>query len=391
MATSAARMIENRYELGQVIGRGAMGEVRAGHDTRLQREIAVKLLRPDLAADEDVRSRFRAEARAAARLAHPGIVTIYDTGEWEGLPFIVMERLPGVTLAEELTNGPLSTERAREIALDMLSALECAHGLGVIHRDVKPGNILIAPDGRAKLADFGIAKSTEATADHTQTGFIVGTPAYLAPERLEGHAASPRSDLYSLGVVLYEALTGERAFRGDTPLALVHAIHASVPPPLRDCLPGADVRLTTMVDAAMAKSPDDRPASASELLAVLEGRALPQDSAETVAVARPVEPGGETIQLARHDEPETGAASAPLAEARSWWSERPLEQRRWALAIAAILVAIIVIQALRGGPEGAPQDAGSPSTTVASTPPAAGSLPAPLQDALDDLQTSVEP
>lgn len=259
MATEPrAELIEGRYEIGPVIGRGAMGEVRRARDTRLGRDVAVKSLRRDLAADDGVRSRFEDEARSAARLNHPAVVAVYDSGEWDGVPYLVMECLPGRTLADELAEGPIAPGRVRDVAVDLLGALAAAHRLGVIHRDVKPGNILLTAGGRAKLADFGIAKSTE-TLEHTHTGLVIGTPAYLAPERLDGRAATAQSDLYALGVVLYEALTGERPFRGDTPIALAHAIHATEPLLVRDRQPEVEPVLARVIDTAMAKNPARRP------------------------------------------------------------------------------------------------------------------------------------
>lgn len=183
-------VLDGRYRLGDVLGRGGMGEVRAAEDLRLGRSVAVKLLRADLASDPDLRGRFEAEARAAARVSHPHAVAVYDAGEDEGIAYLVMERLPGATLADEVATGPLDQERACAVAGQVLGALGVAHDSGLIHRDIKPGNVLLTADGAAKLADFGIAKVIEKNDDAT-TGFLLGTPAYLAPERLAGHPATP--------------------------------------------------------------------------------------------------------------------------------------------------------------------------------------------------------
>ncbi|MDP9442205.1 MAG: protein kinase, partial [Actinomycetota bacterium] len=202
----ADTLLAGRYRLGSLLGRGGMAEVYDAFDERLDRWVAVKVLRPEMAAQEGVRTRFEGEARSAARLAHPNVVAIYDTGEEGDTPFIVMERLPGETLADRMAAGPVDTHWLLRVAGDVLLALGAAHAAGIVHRDVKPGNILIAADGCAKVADFGIAKSLEvaAGADLTNTNQLVGTPAYLAPERLNGQPATPQSDLYAVGVVLYE-------------------------------------------------------------------------------------------------------------------------------------------------------------------------------------------
>ncbi|HSH60803.1 MAG TPA: protein kinase, partial [Acidimicrobiales bacterium] len=207
----APEVIADRYELGTVLGRGGMGEVRDGLDRRLGRPVAVKLLRRDLAADPELRRRFEGEARAAARLAHPNVVAVHDTGEQEGVPYIVMERLAGRTVADEIAEGPLEPARVQRLGREVLAALDVAHRAGTVHRDIKPANLLLTPESSVKVADFGIAKAAEALpSDVTASGQVIGTPAYLAPERLEGAPATARSDLYSLAVVLYEALSGTK-------------------------------------------------------------------------------------------------------------------------------------------------------------------------------------
>ena len=178
-----------------------------------------------------------------------------------------MERLPGETLADRLTAGPVDPDRVRRLAHDVLGALSAAHAAGIVHRDVKPGNILLTPDGSAKIADFGIATSLDA--DPTSASHLIGTPAYLAPERLDGAPASPRSDLYSLGVVLYEALAGAKPFRGDVPVAVAHSIHEGVHPPLAEVRPELDPGLAGVVEKAMAREPEARFPSAAAMAAAL--------------------------------------------------------------------------------------------------------------------------
>lgn len=371
-----AGVIEGRFEVGEVIGRGAMGEVRRGRDLRLGRDVAIKFLRSDLAADEGVRARFEDEAKAAARLSHPAIVTVFDSGEWERVPYLVMECLPGRTLADELAEGPVPAARVRAIAMDIAGALEAAHRVGVVHRDVKPGNILLTEDGRAKLADFGIAKSTEAL-DHTVTGMIVGTPAYLAPERLTGEPATARSDLYSLGVVLYEALTGEKPFRGDTPIALAHAIHTTSPMPLLERLPGVDAALAAAVDTAMQRDPKDRQPSLAAMAADL---ASDSATAPTMADTMWASSGTATIPVV------TSPTHTSLARLASWWEERTAAERQAIVAVAVIVVALLLFMTTRDDGDGQVP----PSTTVPVAEEHAP-LPPALDDAIVDLEQSVQP
>src|SRR5258706_2525405 len=206
-----------------------MAEVRRARDLRLNRDVAVKLLRHDLAGWPDARRRFEDEASSAARLNHPNVVIVFDSGEHEGDPFIVMECLPGRTLADELVAGlALPPGRVRRLGADVLGALAAAHDIGIVHRDVKPANVLLCVDGSVKVGDFGIAKTTEGL-DLTVTGQLVGTPAYMAPERLQGNPATPASDLYSAGVLLYEAASGRKPFTGDSPMAVAASIAAGRP------------------------------------------------------------------------------------------------------------------------------------------------------------------
>lgn len=208
--SAPSRVLAGRYELGRVLGRGGMSEVREGWDLKLGRPVAIKLLQsgPGNGDGPDSRLRFATEARATAALSSSKIVIVHDVGEHHGLPFIVMERLPGVSLADHIARGPLPEPFVRTVLDAVLAALTSAHDAGILHRDVKPGNILFTAAGEAKLADFGIAKT--AGGAHTMTGQVVGTMAYLSPDRLAGKPATPADDLYAVGVVGYEALTGRR-------------------------------------------------------------------------------------------------------------------------------------------------------------------------------------
>lgn len=260
--------LAGRYELRGVLGRGGMAEVRDGWDTRLSRSVAIKLLYPALAADEATRKRFEDEARAAAALNHPNIVAVHDSGEDNGTPYIVMERLPGPTLAEEIAAGPLTSDRVRWVLADLLSALTAAHGAGILHRDIKPGNVLITTSGTAKLADFGIAK-TAGTA-HTHAGTVFGTPDYLSAQRITGQPASVSDDLYAVGVLGYEALTGRRPFARDHPIATMRAVVDEAPMPIGMLRPDADPALVHVLERAMARDPAYRFPDAASMRAALQ-------------------------------------------------------------------------------------------------------------------------
>ena len=357
-----AEVIADRYEVGELLGRGGMAEVHAGTDRRLNRPVAVKRLLPTMAARADIRRRFEAEARAAASLSHPNAVAVFDTGEHEGVPFIVMERLPGETLADRIATGPLDPAEMRRMAIEVLGALGAAHAAGLVHRDVKPSNVLIAADGRVKVADFGIAKSTEMAdaADLTTTGQLLGTPAYLAPERLDGAPASPQSDLWALGVILYEALTGRRPFTGETALAAARAAAAGAHRPLAEARPDVDPAFAAAVERAILADPAARFASAEEMAAALgatPGRAHPLDptAADGLGLGR----RGDTLVLERE-----AAVAPPDAETR-----RRRRALLWAgLGMLALLGLLLLV---RGG------DGAKPSSSPSAAPTTAAPKAAP--------------
>lgn len=262
------KVLDGRYELSGLLGVGGSGEIHDGWDTRLHRPVAVKLLGREVGSRPDVRRRFEVEARAAAALNHPRIVAVYDTGEHDGRPYIVMERLPGRTLADDIARGPLPDDRVRTVLAGILEALVAAHGAGILHRDIKPANVLVAENGEIKVADFGIAKSVGD--DLTRTGELVGTVAYLSPDRITGHPASVTDDLYAVGIVGYESLCGRRPFAEDNILALARAITHDRPQPLTELRPDAHPGLVAVIERAMAREPSDRFRSAHEMLSALQ-------------------------------------------------------------------------------------------------------------------------
>jgi len=256
--THQIETVGGRYRLGERIGHGGMGEVYAAQDLRLDREVALKLLRADLAEQDGMRERVLAEARLAARLTHPNVVAVLDTGEQDGRPFVVMERLSGRTLGDELAGGPMSPDRVRDVGLQVLRALATAHELGIVHRDVKPGNVLDAGVGTWKVADFGIAKWIHSDETLTGTGELLGSPSYLAPERIEGHEAQPASDLYAVGVLLYEALCGTRPFSAQDPISLATEIREGRYQPPAEVLLDADTEIVAVIERAMRLDPGER-------------------------------------------------------------------------------------------------------------------------------------
>jgi len=276
----ANTVIGGRYRLERRLGAGGMGEVWAATDTRLGRPVALKILRSSLAADPKVRLRFESEARSAARLHHPNVVAVFDAGTDAGdveaaQLWLVMERLPGRTLADAMAHGPLSPTEVRSVAADVLSGLSAAHAAKLVHRDVKPSNLLRAADGTWKIADFGIAKPLDDAVDLTATDATIGTPSYLSPEQLEGRPATPASDLWAVGVVLYEALAGRKPFVGDTPFAVAHAVRSGEPQSIAALRPDVDLALSSAITAALAKDPGQRPRDAASMAAMLRGVADP--------------------------------------------------------------------------------------------------------------------
>jgi serine/threonine-protein kinase len=265
-------MVGGRYQLGELLGRGGMADVRKAVDTRLGRVVAIKRLRTDLATDDTFQARFRREAQSSAALNHPAIVAVYDTGEERApdgtvRPYIVMEHVEGRTLRDVLREGrKILPERALEITSGVLSALDYSHRAGIIHRDIKPGNVMLTPAGDVKVMDFGIARAmSDAATSMTQTAAVVGTAQYLSPEQARGETVDTRSDVYSAGCLLYELLTGRPPFVGDSPVAVAvqHVREPAVPPSHLDAdLPEA---IDAIAMKALTKRIDERYQSASQM------------------------------------------------------------------------------------------------------------------------------
>ncbi len=330
------RLLGGRYEIGATLGHGGMAEVHLGRDTRLSRDVAIKVLRHDLARDTGFQARFRREAQNAAALNHPSIVAVYDTGEEPasdgvGLPYIVMEYVEGRTLREVLeAEGRIMPTRAMEITADVCAALEFSHRNGIIHRDIKPANVMLSPNGQVKVMDFGIARAVaQGSATMTQTSAVIGTAQYLSPEQARGETVDSRSDIYSTGCLLYELLVGQPPFTGDSPVSVAyqHVREDPTPPSERD--PDIPPAADSVVLKAMAKNPANRYQSAAEMRADLVRAA-----AGRPVEATPVLTGADRTQV---------LAATPTAAATSTMLRRPPEPARGRRGLAYLALALAVI------------------------------------------------
>ncbi len=384
MSATRGLLIDGRYRLEERLAVGGMGEVWRGHDETLERTVAVKVLRPDTAEDSAFVERFRTEALHSAALTHPNIAAVYDFGEGEHAAYIVMELVAGEPLSRVIAErAPISAEETTAILSQAALALQAAHDSGVVHRDVKPGNIMVSEDGVAKLTDFGISRATEGSA-LTQTGEVLGTPHYLSPEQAQGYPATPASDVYALAVVGHEMLTGRRPFEAESMIGTALA-HVSRPvPPLPDSVPEP---LRTTVLASLNKDPAHRPQSAAAFAACLgmpAGTAPPGLSPEEPAT--PATPaalaGGAGAAAAAAGGSATGAApprgaghtsattsvlALPRASGPHRW-EGPTAWRGRAVAAGAALLLAAGVAAVLTSNGGR-----APATTHQQTPGSAAS------------------
>ncbi|VVJ23537.1 Serine/threonine-protein kinase PknB (EC [Amycolatopsis camponoti] len=360
---STPRLLSNRYELGETLGYGGMSEVHHGHDVRLGREVAIKILRADLARDPQFLERFRREAQNAAALNHPAIVAVYDTGEANAefgpLPYIVMEYVEGRTLRDIVkTEGPMSQKRAMEVMADVCAALDFSHRHGIVHRDVKPANVMITKNGAVKVMDFGIARAMhDGQSAMTQTAAVIGTAQYLSPEQARGESVDARSDVYAAGCVLYELITGEPPFTGDSPVAVAYQHVREDPSPPSSVNPAVAPELDAVVLKALAKGPANRYQSAAEMRS---------DLVRTLSGQRPAAPmvmsedertqvmNSDRRQPQRYEEYDAPDDEDPKAKRR----------RRTILGVLAavfVLGAVLLIMWLSGSFKGGGEEA----TTVA--------------------------
>lgn len=384
MKFQTGAVLGNRYTLGERIAVGGMGEVWEATDQVLGRIVAIKLLSPGLADQSGFAQRFREEARNTAALSHPNIAAVYDYGEDAGANWLVMELVKGEPLSQTISEqGALSPERTISVISQAAHALQAAHDRGVIHRDVKPANILLKPDGEVKLTDFGIARATDA-APITRTGEVMGTAQYISPEQATGQPVSPKSDIYALGCVAYEMLTGRRPFDEGSPVATAMA-HVTTPPPaLPTSVPPA---LAQVVMACLAKDPADRPESARALADTLRGAptggfpaTAPMARTERLGAATRVAPAaGAATAPPRRPDPATGAgAPVPAKEQR-----RRVNPLLWIVPLILALAAIgFVVARSLGDDDGTP--APSPTTATPTATETATETPTPTTEPADE-------
>jgi serine/threonine-protein kinase len=390
--TETDTLIGGRYEIEQLLGHGGMATVHRARDTQLGREVALKLMRPDLADDPVFGARFVTEARSAASISHPNVVTVLDFGTEGPGPYIVMELVEGGDLAAILRRkGRLTAPRAVSIAAGVASALAAAHGRGIVHRDVKPGNILITADGDARVADFGIARAT-GEQSLTATGTSLGSVDYFSPEQARGEPADAASDIYALGVVLYEMLTGARPFTGEGPYAVAVARLGAPAPDPRAVRPRIPKALAAIVQRAMAPERGDRYASAAEMGEALEGwlaarrasASKPHVGAASPLVAAPIESNApDAATAAAADETAPMRLDLPAAGSTPASRRHPPRRRATALAVGAAAVALLIVVGVVGsqfrpdageaggivvGEPGGAVLAGTPEPTLSATP-----------------------
>jgi serine/threonine-protein kinase len=381
------RLLSDRYELGETLGYGGMSEVHRGRDVRLSRDVAIKVLRADLARDPQFQHRFRREAQNAAALNHPAIVAVYDTGEtvsdYGPLPYIVMEFVDGRTLRDIVKlDGPMDEQRAMETMADVCAALDFSHRNGIIHRDVKPANVMINNAGAVKVMDFGIARALADGQGVTQTAAVVGTAQYLSPEQARGEQVDARSDVYAAGCVLYELITGVPPFTGDSPVAVAYQHVREDPTPPSQANPEVSAALDSVVLKAMSKNPANRYQSAAEmrtdLVRVLSGqrqlapavmtdadRDLMLDSGPTVALR--------TMRPTRADRRRSEERAGPSAEQRR--SGRGLGILTTVVVIAIVGLLLLLFTNVFGGgqkPLSLPNVVGQPVVSAEQALNAAG-------------------
>jgi serine/threonine-protein kinase len=345
------RLLDGRYQVGARLARGGMATVYEAHDNRLDRTIALKVMHPSLADDEEFVSRFIREAHSAARLSHPNVVAVYDQGADQGHVFLAMELVRGRTLRDLIRErGHLSPRQALEVLEPVLAALGAAHAAGIIHRDVKPENVLLSDDARVKVADFGLARAvTGATSHTTASGVLMGTVAYLSPEQVTRGVADPRSDVYAAGILLYEMLTGVKPYDGDTAIQVAYRhVHDDVPPPSA-AVPGLPAELDHLVTRATSRDPDLRPADARAFLAevITARRSMSDGELDTLgpALAAIAGPPAQTLVVDLNARTATAPArrgdTGPLGPVSGGRARRRRSRGPLALLIVLVLAAVL--------------------------------------------------
>jgi len=398
MTVEAGRKL-GRYVLSRKIGAGGMAEVWEAFDEGLHRSVAVKVVRDEIAGEAEFRERFIREARLAAQLEHPRILPIYDFGTEGGVTYLVMPLLPGGSLKERIS-GPMPAGEAVEALAAIAAALDHAHGRGVLHRDVKPSNVLVDASGSLLLADFGLAKNTAVSSELTVAGMVVGTPAYMAPEQAVGRPVDPRADQYALGIVAFELLTGRTPFRSESPFAILDKHLREAPPPPSSFVPGLPEEVDAVLARALAKQPRERFETCRQMveaLAAALGASMPLKPSTAVRAVRP--PDATWVA----DTADTAATLPPLTPPPAPRSARltlpapqtavtarrraPSGPSTGAVVAAIVVVALLFIGVAAAvgwtlfGPKGTPAGTRASGTALPSpTPATAGTLPPPTPE-----------
>ena len=350
-AVTRGTLIGGRYRVLAPLGRGGMGAVYRAHDEVLDEDVALKILRPEVAGTPEMAARFRSEIKLARKVSHWNVCRIHEYGEDGGLQYISMELITGATLKDRLRSGPLPADHAFDVAVQIAEGLAAIHKVGIIHRDLKSPNVMIDDAGTAKVMDFGIAKAAAAGTDGGSTGYVLGSPEYMSPEQARGRRADFRSDLYSLGIVVFEAFTGRVPFRGSTPVETL-MMHVEAPPPIEDPSLALPPALLPVLRSALAKDPGARFADAAAM-------------AEALKAARGGGVGPAVVGDASHTEV---VHTRPLAAVRR---RRSLVGMALAAVVATAVAAVLLG---RRAPEAVPESMASPSTAAPSAP---GLMPSP--------------
>ncbi len=403
MTVEAGRRL-GRYVLSRKLGAGGMAEVWEAFDEGLHRSVAVKVVRDEIADELEFRERFVREARLAAQLEHPRILPIYDFGTEAGVTYLVMPLLPGGSL-KELIQGPMPGEEAVEALSAIAAALDHAHSRGVLHRDVKPSNVLVDASGSLLLADFGLAKNTEVSSELTAAGMVVGTPAYMAPEQAIGRSVDPRADQYALGIVAFELLTGRTPFRSESPFAVLDKHLREAPPPPSSFVPGLPPEVDTVLAKALSKKPQDRYGTCREMVTALAealGTAMPARPSTAVRSARPLDPtwiaGSGATPPPGASTPMTLRPALTLPAPQTGVTVRrpaPSGHPTGAVVAAIVVVAVLFVGAAAGvgwvlfRPKGAPVEPPADAVVVPAATPAGEQAPATTAEG-DVLATPTE-
>jgi eukaryotic-like serine/threonine-protein kinase len=408
MRPTAGLTFGGRYQLTGRVAIGGMGEVWQATDLVIGRTVAIKILKDEYLGDPGFLERFRAEARHAALVNHEGIANVFDYGEEEGSAFLVMELVPGEPLSNVLERErTLSTDRVLDVVAQTASALQAAHAAGLVHRDIKPGNLLITPEGRVKITDFGIARVADQV-PLTATGQVMGTVQYLSPEQASGSPATPATDIYSLGIVAYEALAGRRPFTGESQVAIAMA-QINEPPPDLPVTVAEPVR--NLVYSSIAKRPEDRPASAAHLARAAQALRRGDVNAAAAAVPGVIGLGGPGVFGYGGDEQTTatrvfsptGAVGAAAAVDPTGTAATPVQEERrrsrwtWPLIALIVLLALIIAGALFALLSGqgdedpvAPPSSSATSSTPTPTPTSSSPTPTPTPTASEPTTASIQ-